>query len=163
MEHSNDAMTASGMSELKEATGEEAEIPALVCFARADYVERASILAELAPWVAWLVHDYALPVKTVPPCWYRHEAYIHELSALRGAWLINHLDEQVASAPSDWHQVFHQTRTRLAEIGSELRCGVEEHHPMRKQEWSRPNSAQLTDEQITSAVAEFIQCGNKRL
>lgn len=157
MEYSNDDMTDSGMDELNEAVGEETEIPALVCFARADDVERENILAELSPWVAWLVHDYALPVRTVPPCWYRHEAYVHELSALRGAWLINYLDEQVASAPSDWHQVFHQTRSRLAEIGSELRCGVEEHYPMRKQEWSRPTSSQLTDEQIASAVAEFDQ------
>ena len=53
------------------------------------------MLAGLSVWVARLVRTFQIEWTEIPPWWYRHEAFIHELLALRQA------REQVAYDPAE--------------------------------------------------------------
>ena len=46
---------------------------------------QATVLAGLSVWVARLVRTFKIEWTEIPPWWYRHEGFIHELLALRQA------------------------------------------------------------------------------
>lgn len=75
---------------------------------------QATVLAGLSVWVARLVRTFQIEWTEIPPWWYRHESFIHELLALRQA------REQVAydpaeaeNAPLMWLHNLSQSRQRL--------------------------------------------------
>lgn len=47
--------------------------------------EFEALLTDLRIWVAGLVRRFALDVRTIPPCWERHNAMVETLTALRDA------------------------------------------------------------------------------
>jgi len=82
---------------------------------------QATVLAGLGVWVARLVRTFQIEWTEIPPWWYRHEAFIHELLALRQA------REQVAydpseaeSAPLTWLHNLSQARLRLRALRESL-------------------------------------------
>ena len=82
---------------------------------------QATVLAGLSVWVARLVRTFQIEWTEIPPWWYQHEAFIHELLALRQA------REQVAydpteaeSAPLTWLHNLSQTRQRLRALRDSL-------------------------------------------
>ena len=82
---------------------------------------QATVLAGLSVWVARLVRTFQIEWTEIPPWWYKHEAFIHELLALRQA------REQVAydpaeaeSAPLTWLHNLAQARGRLRALREAL-------------------------------------------
>src|SRR5690625_4219811 len=82
--------------------------------------EYADEIRALAGWVQWVGRRYDLDSKELPADWFQHGALVEELSALKGAWDVAYDPTQAASAASDWHLTFYNTRVRLREWTSRL-------------------------------------------
>lgn len=71
--------------------------------------------AALAGWVDWLVSRYGLSER-VPGCWFRHDAILEELSALRVAWLgAYEAPNARASDGVTWHDMLDRVLDRVRE------------------------------------------------
>lgn len=94
-------------------------IPSRFCWAYLSRGEADELWVELVEWVDWLRHRYQLEDKKIPPCWFRHGAWIEELTALMEAWLAAHqrtpIEDQApiayaaaqpTSAAAYWHRTF---------------------------------------------------------
>lgn len=99
------------------------------------------VLAGLSVWVARLVRTFQIEWTEIPPWWYRHEGFIHELLALRQS------REQVAydpaeaeSAPLTWLHNLSLTRNRLRALRSALGGDYHNCPEPQPQEWARANS-----------------------
>lgn len=82
---------------------------------------QATVLAGLSVWVTRLVRTFQIEWTEIPPWWYRHEGFIHELLALKQA------REQVAydpaeaeSAPLTWLHNLSLARGRLRALRDSL-------------------------------------------
>lgn len=75
----------------------------------------ARLWRALSVWVRWLVERYDL-AETLPGCWWRHPAFVEELTALYTSWMGAYADPQsTRDAPLVWHERFATTRARVAE------------------------------------------------
>jgi len=82
---------------------------------------KATVLAGLSVWVAHLVRTFQIEWTEIPPWWYRHEGFIHELLALRQS------RQQVAYDPAEpesasltWLHNLSLTRNRLRALRDSL-------------------------------------------
>jgi len=98
-----------------------------VCWATLDQATAAHQCAALGDWVRRLATRYALPTRTLPPCWYRHGGIVEELSALRSGWLAAYAPDARLSAALDWHHMFDGTRSRLHETTRGNGCTKDDH------------------------------------
>ncbi|MFF3569240.1 hypothetical protein ACFYXQ_15830 [Nocardia jiangxiensis] len=62
----------------------EGPVPCRYAWAELDAAGKAKLWEELEGWVGWLRHRYQLGSR-IPPCWWRHEPVIEELTALMAA------------------------------------------------------------------------------
>lgn len=75
--------------------------------------EAARAWQTLTSWVDWLNDRYHLD-DTLPDCWYRHDAMLDELDALRAAWTAAYLDPQARPHdPAAWLELLDRTLARI--------------------------------------------------
>ncbi|MQY18960.1 hypothetical protein [Nocardia macrotermitis] len=105
----------------------DAPVPCRYAWAELDAAEKAELWTELASWVDWLRHRYQLGSR-VPPCWWRHEAVVEELTALMAAHTAAYsCPPEEAQLPREdptaWHtQWFWPTVERLTRISDFTSC-----------------------------------------
>lgn len=90
---------------------------------------RDALTGELVPWVDGLARRFALDLRTVPPCWSRHNGMVEVLTALRdyerGAF--------VAAAPPtaamEWLRALRDAIGFLRDLAAVTQCTPREHRP----------------------------------
>lgn len=121
------------------------------------WVARASTedWRELAAWVDWLNATYDLrPSKSVFPCWPAHGGVVHELAALRTAWVsaatVDASDDP-GDAMASWHGDV--LRPCLARLHEDYTLGAceDRHKP--------PRALRPTDPDLLSAALERLSSG----
>lgn len=58
----------------------------------------------LRAWNEWFTDRYRIPESTVPPCWYKHEHLVEELSALHTAHTAAFDASDAGFGPIGWHE-----------------------------------------------------------
>jgi hypothetical protein len=89
-------------------------------------------LEMLADWVDWLQERYAAAGDWLRPCWWRHGFVVHELAALRTAWIAVYQPDEPAQATAalQWHESAEKCRERIRlVIGSGPGCTAVTHKP----------------------------------
>jgi hypothetical protein len=83
----------------------------------------------LRAWVSWFRTRFGFDHRVVPPCWYRHDALVELLSALRDHWRAAYDPLNSPTAASEWHRVLVQLEPRLREWAARTGCTPTEHRP----------------------------------
>jgi len=82
---------------------------------------QATVLAGLSVWVTRLVRTFQIEWTEIPPWWYRHEGFIHELLALKQAReQVAHDPAEAESAPLTWLHNLSLARGRLRALRDSL-------------------------------------------
>jgi len=89
--------------------------------------EEVSALADLREWVEQLVDRFAIEVRVIPPCWYRHNGMVEALSALRDHERISFSDHGSPAGAVDWFRAFRDIEARLMDIAARTQCSVQQH------------------------------------
>jgi hypothetical protein len=88
----------------------------------ADHRERSR---QLEAFVNWLVTRYRLQ-RRIPPCWWRHGAYVEELSSLFVAWRGVMEAERRTDSWLQWHYQLSVLLHRCSELWN-TGCGPDRH------------------------------------
>lgn len=91
--------------------------------------------SDLRAWVEQLVDRYALDVRTVPPCWFRHNAHVEALVALRDAERACFGAGAPATGGMDWFRSLWEIEHRLVEWSARTQCSVHEHRSDPERTW----------------------------
>jgi hypothetical protein len=83
----------------------------------------------LRAWVEQLVHRFSIPAQVVPPCWFRHNALVEGLAALRDHHRSSFSASAAPTAAVDWHRAFRDIEQRLAGWASLTQCSERHHQP----------------------------------
>lgn len=79
--------------------------------------------SELIEWVEDLRRRYrGLDSYVVPGCWYRHEALVMALQALKDHERAAYGPEAPGTAATDWHRALRDLGALLRQLSAELRC-----------------------------------------
>jgi hypothetical protein len=95
----------------------------------------------LRSWVSWFRTTFAVDHRVVPPCWYRHDAVVELLSALRDHWRAAYDPLNSPTAASEWHRVLAQLEPRLREWAARTGCTPTEHRPDARQAYPDDEAA----------------------
>ena len=90
---------------------------------------------DLRGWVEALVDRFGLETRVVPPCWYRHNALVEALSALRDHERISFAPNASPTAAVDWFRTLREIELRLGEVCAGTQCSVNEHRPDPSRSW----------------------------
>jgi hypothetical protein len=90
---------------------------------------------DLRGWVETLVDRFGLETRVVPPCWYRHNALVEGLSALRDHERISFAPNASPTAAVDWFRALREIEHRLSEACARTQCSVNEHRPDPPRSW----------------------------
>jgi len=91
----------------------------------------------LRGWVEQFVDRFNLGIDRVPPCWYRHNAIVEALSALRDHETASYSQTGPPTGPLDWLRAFREVEARLVEWSSRTGCDAREHRPDQPREWRK--------------------------
>jgi hypothetical protein len=83
----------------------------------------------LRAWVEQLVARFGIPAQVVPPCWFRHNALVEGLAALRDHHRASFSATAAPTAAMDWHRAFRDMEQRLASWASLTQCSERCHQP----------------------------------
>lgn len=89
--------------------------------------EYDALLTDLRIWVDALVSRFALDVRTIPPCWERHNAMVETLTALRDAERGCFVGRAPATAGLDWIRAVRDSVAYLRDQAAVTRCSTHEH------------------------------------
>lgn len=89
--------------------------------------EYEALLTDLRLWVNGLIARFALDVRTIPPCWERHNAMVETLAALRDAERGCFVDRPPATAGVDWIRAVRESTTYLRDQASNTQCSAQQH------------------------------------
>lgn len=102
---------------------------------------QTAVLAGLSVWVARLVRTFQIEWTEIPPWWYRHEGFIHELLALRQSrQQVAYDPAEAESAPLTWLHNLSLTRNRLRALRSSLGGDYHNCPEPAPQEWAKVSS-----------------------
>ncbi|HEX5403957.1 MAG TPA: hypothetical protein VFX16_16850 [Pseudonocardiaceae bacterium] len=82
---------------------------------------------DLHDWVERLVDRFALDPRPVPPCWFRHNAMVEVLAALRDHERASYAPDAPGTEAVDWLRALGEAEHRLAECAARTQCSVTEH------------------------------------
>ena len=85
------------------------------------------LLTDLRLWVEGLTSRFALDVRTIPPCWERHNAMVETLAALRDAERGCFVDRPPPSAGLEWIRAVRDSAGYLRDHAAMTRCTAHEH------------------------------------
>ena len=89
--------------------------------------EYEALLTDLRIWVDGLIARFALDVRTIPPCWERHNAMVEIMAALRDAERGCFVDGPPPTAGLDWIRAVRDGVTYLRDQAAMTRCTAHEH------------------------------------
>jgi hypothetical protein len=112
-----------------------AELPAPTHWPSLPAADLAEEWAELRKWVEQFVDRFNLGIDRVPPCWYRHNALVEALSALRDHETASYAQTGSPTGPTDWFRAFRETEARLIEWSARTGCDARQHRPEQPREW----------------------------
>ena len=100
--------------------------------------EGAQILQAVRLWVDWVNTRYfSTSAQSIPPCWFRHNGAVEELTALYVAWEDAYSkEEEFSDSLVYWHDRLWAVMHRLEDVFSDCRAG----------HYEAPVSCELTDE-----------------
>lgn len=81
-------------------------------------------------WVARMVERFDWDLRTLPRCWYRHNAHVEALAALRDHERASYGDSAPLTAAIEWHRALRDVEGRLREWTSRIGC-LARHEPCR--------------------------------
>lgn len=90
---------------------------------------RVALLGHLAPWVDTLAHRFALDVRTLPPCWDRHNGMVEVLAGLRDYERGAFVGTAPPTAAIDWLRALRDALAFLRDLGALTQCTAREHRP----------------------------------
>jgi len=90
---------------------------------------------DLRGWVEALVDRFGLETRIVPPCWYRHNALVEGLSALRDHERVSFAPNASPTAAVEWFRAVREIEHRLTEVCARTQCSVNEHRPDSPRNW----------------------------
>ena len=99
--------------------------------------ERPLAIADLRDWVEQLVDRFAIEVRVIPPCWYRHNGMVEALSALRDHERISFSEHGSPTGAVDWSRAFREIETRLTDFAARTQCSVQEHRTDSARNWRK--------------------------
>jgi hypothetical protein len=108
----------------------------------------------LRAWVTRLVERFELDFKTLPGCWYRHNAHVEALVALRDHEHACYTDAAALTAGVEWHRALRDIEARLREWTGRSGC-LGKHRPSRHVEVDTPDddwSAFVRDDVVERRV-----------
>ena len=107
------------------AQGAEQEelVPSRFTWRYLDAEQARALWTELIDWTTWLRERYELGTK-IPPCWYRHDPVVEELSALMAAWTdAYYRGDEYRDDLTAWHtQWFRPLMARIRDISDFDSC-----------------------------------------
>ena len=109
--------------------------PQPVCWPRLDPDTALNAWHGLDAWIRWCIRRYGLDHRTIPPCWYQHDALVEELSALRTGWQSAYSPTAPGNAPLEWQALFSISRQRLQEWVARSGCRSDEHRNQQQVTW----------------------------
>jgi len=113
--------------------------------------------AALRAWVEWFTVRYAIPVSTVPNCWWQHGALVEELSALHTAHNAAFDRADAGFGPINWHERLTLALPRLTRAyGGGCNTG---HKPTKPRTWTEATNEQEWDTWTTQAHAHDTHPG----
>jgi hypothetical protein len=89
----------------------------------------------LRAWTERFVDRFNLGIDRVPPCWYRHNALVEALSALRDHESASYAPTGSPTGPLDWFRAFREVEARLVEWGARTGCDARQHRAEQPREW----------------------------
>ncbi len=89
--------------------------------------EREIYLDELAGWTEALTRRFAIDVRTIPPCWTRHNGMVEALSALRDHERACYDPTSAPTAAVDWVRALRDIHGFLSDLAAMTRCTAHEH------------------------------------
>lgn len=100
---------------------------------------------DVVSWVDWLTITYDLmPSRAVLPCWPLHGAVVHELAALRSAWLHAAATAEPSDSLAYWHDRLLAPCLARLHSDYQMRNCTERHHEVR--------AGRTTDRDVLDAV-----------
>ena len=110
--------------------------------------ERVQAFGDLRERVEQLVDRFAIEIRVIPPCWYRHNGMVEALSALRDHERMSFSEHGSPTGAVDWFRAFREVELRLMDLAARTQCSVQEHRADAARPW-RANehdwSIHLTD------------------
>ncbi|OZC73912.1 hypothetical protein CH251_12310 [Rhodococcus sp. 06-462-5] len=113
--------------------GQEELVPSRFTWRYLDAERARALWSELIDWTTWLRERYELGTK-IPPCWYRHDPVVEELSALMAAWTdAYYRGDEYRDDLTAWHtQWFRPLMARVRDISDFDSCTHDQcaHRPL---------------------------------
>lgn len=97
--------------------------------------EAGQAWVDLRGWVEALVDRFGLEPRVVPPCWFRHNALVEALSALRDHERISFAPNASPTAAVDWFRGLREIQHHLSQVCARTQCSVNEHRPDPPRSW----------------------------
>lgn len=122
---------------------------------------RGVMLAGLGDWVRQLVRTFQIPWTEIPPWWYEHEGFVHELMALKQAReSMAYSPSEPEDAPLHWLHQLTIARSRLRALREAL-GGTQQSSPVGDpQAWSVDGDvAQQWGQQLEQYATEVVMTG----
>lgn len=88
------------------------------------------LLTDLRLWVEGLTSRFALDVRTIPPCWERHNAMVETLAALRDAERGCFVDGPPPTAGVEWIRAVRDSAGYLRDHAAITQCSAHEHRDL---------------------------------
>jgi hypothetical protein len=79
---------------------------------------------------------FAIDARTIPPCWYRHNAMVEALAALRDHERGSYRDSTSRTTAVEWLRAVRDVEALLRESASRTGCTAAEHRPDSRARWS---------------------------
>ena len=102
--------------------------------------ERIQGFADLREWVEQLVDRFAIEIRVIPPCWYRHNGMVEALSALRDHERACYAETASPTGAVDWFRALRDIEARLIELASKTQCSAHEHRGEVNRAWVGPET-----------------------
>lgn len=101
--------------------------------------ERDAAMADLTVWVDTFMDRFAVEVRSIPPCWIRHNGMVEALAALRDHERGSYADDAPPGAAVDFLRAWREAEATLTGMTALTQCtGVEHRDPPRRHTLARP-------------------------
>jgi hypothetical protein len=90
----------------------------------------------LRAWGDQFVDRFAIDTRTIPPCWYRHNAMVERLAALRDHERGSYEYSTSKTTAVEWLRAVRDVEALLRESASRTGCTAAEHRPDARARWS---------------------------
>jgi hypothetical protein len=90
---------------------------------------KAQLLEDLEKWVEELARRFVVDIRTIPPCWTRHNAMVETLTALRDYERGCYVGTAPPTAAMEWIRALRDGIAFMHDLASLTQCSAREHRP----------------------------------